>query len=207
MPIEEFAPEYDVRSHHAIGVDAPPELVYRALRTANLAESAVARALLSLRALAAKSEVSPSDDPAAVARRAVIDAQADERITLEGALRRGFVILSDRPGEELVLGTVGDFWSLAPRTRKLTRQKFRQYAEPGAAKAAWSFTITPRPGGGSVLVTETRVVCANAADRARFRWYWMAIAPFSGLIRRAMLTLVKQRAESLARYRIYETIA
>jgi len=116
------------------------------------------------------------------------------------------VVLSDRPGEELVLGTIGNFWSLRPRTRKLSKQKFRQFSEPGAAKAAWAFVIAPRPDGGSVLSTETRVVCADAADRARFRLYWLAVGPFSGMIRRAMLALVKRRAESLAKYRIYTSI-
>lgn len=207
MPLEEFAPEWDVRSRHAIPVDAPPEIVYRSLRSTNFADSALTRGLLALRGLGIpRRNGTHPEDPAAVQAKAIAERLTERRITIDTAVKNGFVVLSDRPGEELVLGTVGNFWSLRPRSRKLTRQKFRQFAEPGAAKAAWAFTITPRPDGGSVLTTETRVVCADAADRARFRLYWLAVGPFSGMIRRSMLAMIRERAESLAKYRIYTSI-
>ncbi len=36
----------------------------------------------------------------------------------------------------------------------------------------------------------------DAAARRRFRLYWLAIRPFSGLIRRLWLRAIKRRAES-----------
>jgi hypothetical protein len=49
---------------------------------------------------------------------------------------------------------------------------------------------------GTVLSTETRVLATDAAARRRFRRYWLAIRPFSGLIRRVWLRAIKRRAEA-----------
>ena len=49
---------------------------------------------------------------------------------------------------------------------------------------------------GETLSTETRVWAAHLSARRRFRFYWLAIRPFSGLIRRVWLRAIKRRAES-----------
>lgn len=49
-----------------------------------------------------------------------------------------------------------------------------------------SFAAEPLPGGGSRLVTETRV----AGVGLRFRLYWLVVGPFSALIRRRWLRAV-----------------
>jgi hypothetical protein len=49
---------------------------------------------------------------------------------------------------------------------------------------------------GETLSTETRVWAADPPARRRFRLYWLAIRPFSGLIRRLWLRAIKRRAES-----------
>jgi hypothetical protein len=46
------------------------------------------------------------------------------------------------------------------------------------------------------LTTETRVWAADPSSRRRFRLYWLAIRPFSGLIRRLWLREIKRTAES-----------
>jgi hypothetical protein len=94
-----------------------------------------------------------------------------------------------------VLGTVGRFWRAAGELHAVNPTSFREPSPPGTAKAAWSFTVNRRPGG-AVLRTETRVLCADAATRRRFRAYWLAIRPFSGLIRRELLAAVRSAAES-----------
>jgi hypothetical protein len=51
-------------------------------------------------------------------------------------------------------------------------------------------------GDGCVLSTETRVAAADAAARHAFRRYWLAIGPFSKLIRRRWLAAVARRARA-----------
>jgi hypothetical protein len=48
---------------------------------------------------------------------------------------------------------------------------------------------------GETLATETRVRAASPASRRRFRLYWLAIRPFSGLIRHLWLREIKRWAE------------
>ena len=45
------------------------------------------------------------------------------------------------------------------------------------------------------LSTETRVLALSRAARIRFRLYWLAVGPFSALIRRRWLAAAKRRAE------------
>jgi hypothetical protein len=55
------------------------------------------------------------------------------------------------------------------------------------------FDLRARPApGGSILSTETRV----AGGGLRFAAYWLAIRPFSGLIRRRWLIAAAKRAEA-----------
>jgi len=55
-----------------------------------------------------------------------------------------------------------------------------------------SFEAEPQANGGSRLVTETRV----AGGGFRFRLYWFAVAPFSGVIRRRWLRAVARSERS-----------
>ncbi|HSV44824.1 MAG TPA: alpha/beta fold hydrolase [Ramlibacter sp.] len=73
----------------------------------------------------------------------------------------------------------------------------RNAADPAdvTQKVVFSFRFS-RQGEGQVLVdTEARVLCVGRAARLRYLPYWLAIKPFSGLIRREILRLIKQEAE------------
>jgi hypothetical protein len=49
--------------------------------------------------------------------------------------------------------------------------------------------------GRSVLRTETRVFAADAAARRAFGRYWLAVGPFSSLVRRRWLAASARVAE------------
>ena len=64
-------------------------------------------------------------------------------------------------------------------------------ARLGETRVRIVFDLRARPAeGGSVLSTETRV----AGGGWRFRLYWLAVRPFSGLIRRRWLIAAAKRA-------------
>ena len=52
------------------------------------------------------------------------------------------------------------------------------------------------PGGETRLATETRVHARDVAARRRFRFYWLAVGPFSALIRRRWLSAARRAAET-----------
>ena len=64
-------------------------------------------------------------------------------------------------------------------------------------KIAIDFRAEPIPGG-SRLSTETRVKATTEQARRRFRLYWLAIGPFSALIRRRWLAAVTASAKRSA---------
>jgi hypothetical protein len=58
----------------------------------------------------------------------------------------------------------------------------------------WTFAVEEDAPGSTRLVTETRVACVDAASRRWFRLYWLVVRPFSGVIRKAMLSAVAREA-------------
>jgi hypothetical protein len=196
MLLDDCLPEFDVRTSHAIRVAASPDLVYASLRTADFDYWGLTRALYALRVLPAL--------PAAPREtwRRFRDELWLHRFTLDDMLASGFTVLGERPGEEVVLGTLGRFWRARGELCPTSPARFREPAPPGTAKAAWNFTVGRRSDGATEFRTETRVSCADAATRRRFRAYWMLIRPFSGLIRREMLAAVRSAAESTRRRKL-----
>lgn len=177
--IDSFLAVYDVRSSHAIEVDAAPDVTYRAVRELDLGRSLPIMALLALRA---------------VPHFLTGKARPSRSITLETVLEAGFTILYEWPPEEFVMGAVGKFWRPDSGLVPIASDGFRSFDEPGYAKAVVSFTVDEH-GHGSLLATETRVACIDATARRKFSLYWRAIGPFSGLIRRLMLDQVRRAAE------------
>ena len=169
---------------HQIDIHATVKRVYAAVRTLDLNESTIIRWLFLLRTL-----------PNRLVSR---DKGKEFRgLTLDDLLKAGFVLLGERPDQELLLGTVGRFWKPSGDPQPVDVAGFRNFERRGYAKAAWGFHLSQRAEGITYLATETRVYCLNDASRRWFRLYWLFIGPFSGLIRKEMLRAIKRKAESL----------
>ena len=196
--LDELMPTYHAFERHGTVVAAPRQRAWAALRAIDFGGSPIAVALLALRALPSwRRRRSRGSDPRRGGRSG---------LTLDGLLDAGFVLLAERPEEEVVLGLVGKFWRPSGGIRRIDPAEFTAFDEPGWAKAAWSFRLVEGvpPGDGMggaggfdriVVTTETRVYCTDAASRRAFLRYWRLVRPFSGLIRREALRLVRRAAE------------
>lgn len=182
--IDAWMPRWDAVERHETRIRAPRERVWRAARTLDLGASPVIRALFALRSL-----------PGIFSRRR---RQRALGTTMDALLRNGFVLLGERPGEELLLGLVGRFWRPSGGILRLTADEMRAFDRPGYAIAAWNFTLSD-DGDAVRLATETRVRCTDEASRRSFRRYWALIGPFSGLTRREMLRRVRRACEADSR--------
>ena len=180
MLIDRFLPEYDVSERHHTLVRVPADVAYRAVRRLDLARSRSIRAAFAARGL-----------PLLLRRRGA----AVRTLTLDDLVRGGFVLLAEEPGTEVVLGVVGRFWTPRGSLRRVEADDFCRFEEPGEAKAVWNFWVESLSDGSTLVVTETRVRCPDEATRRKFLLYWAAIGPFSGLIRRLALRLVRRDAE------------
>ena len=181
MLIDRFLPDYEVIEHHAVDVDAPVDEAYRAVKELDLARSPIVLALLFARGL-------PHLFTGAV--------KPKRRLGLDEIVESGFVVLGEDQDRELVLGIVGKFWQLSSGVHRIEPEEFVAFDTPGFAKAAWNFVVSARPGGGSRVETETRVVSTDDDARRQFSRYWWLIGRFSALIRRVMLQNIKREAES-----------
>lgn len=175
MLIDEFLPTYDVRERHQIVVAAPLNDVYATTRALDLSRATLTRWLFRLRGIPTPS-----------------------RFSLDDFLRLRFTLLGEKPGEELLLGLVGQFWRPSGGLRRLNREGYRDFAESGYAKAAWNFSLEEERAERVRLATETRVLCMDEASRRRFRAYWLVVGRFSSLIRREMLRSIKLSAEGVS---------
>jgi hypothetical protein len=165
-----------VRERHELWVPADPEATYEAVKAVSAREVRLFGPLMRLRTFGRSRRAFDPHGP-----------------LLGEMLKIGFVQLGERPGEEIVVGAIGRFWS-PTRNRPRPADDFASFAEPDYAKAAMNFTIT-RDGDGSRITTETRIVGTDAKASRKFRAYWLAIRLGSGAIRRSWLKAIRRRLE------------
>lgn len=184
--LDEYFPAFDAVERHKITIAAPPATVFAALRTADLAGHPIVALLLAIRAL-------PAFVTSHFAGRPTTRARAP--VTLASFERHGFVVLAEDPPREILIGIQGRFWTPTAKIDALSVAAARTPVPAGTARAGWNFALREEAPGRTVLSTETRVTCGDAAARRRFRWYWFFVRPGSGLIRRAMLASIRRAAE------------
>jgi hypothetical protein len=174
MLIDDYIPRFDFSECHETKVAAPPDVVRQTVQEWEPARSFPWRWLMRLRGLG-----SP---------------RGSLRQIGEGA---GFLPLAETD-EEVVYGQAGRFWAPNERAALVsprTVDEFRSLRDPRIAIAVLNIAIGPDAlGRGTRLSTETRVRCLGAPARRWFRLYWLAIRPFSGLMRRAMLRGIRADA-------------
>jgi hypothetical protein len=164
--IDDWLPEFDVGERHDVAVPLEPDRALELALSSPAAPDRIVRALISARGMASR----------------------DETIERFFAAHR-FVVL-DRSPTEWVAGAIGAVWR--PRgglVRLDDAEAWRAATVPGTIKGVVDFRAEAIPGG-SRLTTETRVKAIDERARRAFRFYWLAIGPFSALIRRRWLAAV-----------------
>jgi hypothetical protein len=105
--------------------------------------------------------------------------------TVYGAMRgMGFSELVHEP-DCVVVGAAGRPWT--PRGGLIA------FDEAGAGQVRMLLEVSAtRVGDGALLYTETRVAAMDDRARRAFRRYWLAVGPFSGVIRRRWLAAAER---------------
>jgi hypothetical protein len=186
--IDSWMPAYDVTATYATTVAAPADRVYSAILTTDFGNHPLVALLMGIRMLPGLLV-----EPRATLRR-LRGREPGTTRSLSSMAGGHFVLLEADPPRELVLGITGRFWTLTSGLTATDPATFRDPPLPGQARGAWNFSVTPLPEGGCRLATETRVRCADAETLRDFRRYWTVIAPGSGLIRLAILGMIRKEA-------------
>jgi hypothetical protein len=168
---DDFLPEYDFSEVHDILINQSPERIFSLMYDFDFTESKLIRFLFRLRGMKSGMTIK------------------------QGILEENFIELGYRQNDELVLGLVGQFWKVTGNLKKIEPSKFRHFGEPGFLKATWNFKLIPNGEQQTTLQTETRVYCIDRKAKTKFSRYWFFIRPFSGLIRKEILRLIKKKAE------------
>lgn len=172
MLIDQFLPRFDICARYHRVIQAPIERVYTVTRHLDVRSSRAVNWLYRLRGL------------------------PESGLTLDGMMKLGFVLLADKPSQEIVFGLIGRFWTLSAHIQRVSPRAFVKFDRPGFAKVAGNMAFTPVGNGKVRVSTETRVRCLDDKSRRYFRLYWSLIAPFSGIVRKEWLRLIKKQAET-----------
>jgi hypothetical protein len=167
-------PDYDVHEVHSLWVPAAPAAAYAAVKAVSAREVRLFGPLMRLRTFGRSERVFDPESP-----------------LLGEMLKIGFILLGERPGEEVVVGAIGRFWSPFGNKPRVI-DDFAAFVEPGYAKAALNFTVRPERQG-SRITTETRIAGTDAEATRKFRRYWLLIRLGSGAIRRSWLKAIRRR--------------
>jgi hypothetical protein len=185
--IDQFLPTYDFGVVHADVFRAAPAQCYLVASELDLFQTTLIRTLIGIRGL-------PQRVASTLRGRETTTTLEVSRRTFrfKDMADLGWIPLGETPGVEMVLGQVGRPWKgVAVSTQAPTRpEQFLSFDEPGFAKIATSLRIDPYGNDSSILTMETRVALTDDKSRRRFKRYWLAIGPFSSLIRRMALRLL-----------------
>ncbi len=182
--LDQVAPVYQFSEVHSIRVGAPKDRVYRAIKEVTPNEILFFRTLTWIRRLGQPGPESILNAP-------------EHLPILEVATRTGFVLLSEEPNREIVLGTA----VVVPRGLQLNRRPTPEdlktaVHQPGFAIATMNFLVQDAGTGACTVTTETHVYATDARTRRRFAVYWRVIYPGSALIRRMWLRAIRRRTEA-----------
>jgi len=169
-----------------IFVAAPPDAAWHAARHFDGATIPWVRLAFDLRALPARVlGRAPERD-----RRLGVDQVADAG--------KGFMIIDERPGEEVVVGAVGRFWRTDIPFAEIEPRDFAWFDREGWGKVAWAIRVEPF-ASGSLIAFEVRTTATDAASWRRQRRYFRIIGPVSRLVRASVLSHLEAQLGRLDR--------
>ena len=84
----------------------------------------------------------------------------------------GWILLGERPGDEIALGLVGKFWRPVIIYANVPAERFRDFAEPGYAKTIYALSVRALDERRSLLSGVMRTATTDEEARRWFRRYW-----------------------------------
>lgn len=105
-----------------------------------------------------------------------------------------WVLLGQRPGQEIAFGAVGRFWTPVVRWQAVTPREYAEFDRARWGKIAMSFTVLPYGGRRSVVAYEVRISFFDDATRRMFDRYWWTVRPFVARVLRSMLHTIRDTA-------------
>jgi hypothetical protein len=193
---DDFLPVYDVSDEVATVVHADSQTVWEALIDVDLLEVGKRVPLAGvLGALRMLPEIvshllhgeRPPRAPESMRLRELAEMPAEQG---------GWILLGERPGEEIGLGLVGKFWRPVIQYAQVSPERFSDFNEPGYAKTIYDLSVRPLPDGRSMLSGLMRTATTDEHARRWFRRYWtFGVGSGAHVLVHALLETVRDTAE------------
>ena len=194
---DELLPVFDVSDELAVVVEADTDRTWTALTSVDLIEVGRRRPLVAtLGAARALPEIvahllhgeSPPATP--------------ERLTLHDTTQLpanggGWILLGERPGQELALGLVGKFWRPMIQYADVDAEHFGEFAEPGWAKTVYALSVTAIDDDHTLLRAVMRTAATDERARRWFRRYWtLGVGSGAHVLVNGLLEVIREDAEA-----------
>lgn len=109
----------------------------------------------------------------------------------------GWILLGERPGEELALGLVGRFWRPVIEYAEVDAATFAAFDEPGYAKTIYALGVRPLAEERSLVWGVMRTATTDEHARKWFRRYWtLGVGSGAHLLVQGLLDVVREDAEA-----------
>ena len=174
--IQHYLPNPRHVETNRIFVKAKPAEAWEAARHFDAAAIPWVRALFDLRTLPDRLRGrQPKDEKISV---------GVDQVTSEG---KGFKLLQEIPGREVVIGSVGQFWHLNIPFAAVEPDDFRDFKTPGWGKLAWAISVEPYLDGSTISL-ELRTTATDQDSWQKLNNYYRVIGIGSRLIREAAMS-------------------
>jgi hypothetical protein len=203
MIVDDFLPVYDVSDAVATMVDADVATTWDALMDVDLIEVGrrhpLVAALGALRIL-----------PELVTHllHGEVPPRTPERLRLRDMPtlpqdQGGWILLGERPRDEIALGLVGKFWRPVIVYAKVPPDAFREFREPGYAKTIYSLSVRAIDDRRTLLSGVMRTATTDEHARRWFRRYWtLGVGPGAHVLVNGVLDVTREMAEARSAERL-----
>jgi hypothetical protein len=196
---DDFLPAYDVSDAVAVAVDADRSAAWTALMDVDLLE--LGRSAPTVGILGAIRML-----PEAVGHLLHGEGlpKAPESMRLRDLSdmplsEGGWLLLGERPDEEIALGLVGKFWRPVIEFAELTAGDFRAFDQPGYAKTVYQLSARSLEDGKTLLSGLMRTATTDEHARRWFRRYWtFGVGSGAHILVQGLLEAARAEAEGPA---------
>jgi hypothetical protein len=107
----------------------------------------------------------------------------------------GWVLLGERPPEEIALGLAGKFWRPVIEFAHVQANEFREFAQPGFAKTIYALGTHPLDDKRTLLWATMRTATTDEDARTWFHRYWtFGVGSGAHVLAGALIDVVREEA-------------
>ena len=111
----------------------------------------------------------------------------------------GWLLLGERPRDEIALGLVGKFWRPVIEFANVRAERFRDFSEPGYAKTIYSLSVQRLDDQRTLLSGAMRTATTDEHARRWFRRYWTCgVGSGAHILVNGLLDVTREMAEARA---------